>query len=547
MRGWPLTLSIALCGTLVGPIQTADAVVGGTTEIRVAVLLVNFTRQPSEPWTRQFVHDIYFGAEGSVAAYYAELSNGRVSITGSVFGYLTIAADTSRCAYKSWGTAARDAARAGGIDLAAYSTIVYAFPYQPVCWWGGYARTGSSAGPGRDTWINGLFSLYLASHELGHNLGADHAGSISCTDGGEPVAFSATCRTYAYGDPYDTMGYTGQRHMHAWHRWKLGLLDPDEVATVSESGRYLIAPAEARGADPRLIRIPRASGDYYVLELRQTYGEFDDFPAGSPAINGISIRIVRDTGHVPSKLIDTTPATCTFIDAPLTVGQTFADAVNHIAITTLSVGPTGAEVRIQTNYQGSAAGPSTTMGIVATDTSPPGTPRSVLARMTTGRWVEISWAAAADDNGVDHYVVRADGNVVGRTCDLVLEDIVVEDARTYEFSVRAVDLAGNAGPPASVRITIPDVTSPSSARRVRASATSAATIRLVWKAATDNTAVDRYRLHRDGTRIADLGADVLTYSDRSLAPGRSYRYTLTAIDAAGNASVPIKVRATTPQ
>jgi len=43
-----LALFIALCSTPLGPPPGVDAGAADPTEIRVAVLLVNFTRQPSE-------------------------------------------------------------------------------------------------------------------------------------------------------------------------------------------------------------------------------------------------------------------------------------------------------------------------------------------------------------------------------------------------------------------------------------------------------------------------------------------------------------------
>jgi len=52
--------------------------------MRVAVLLVNFTNQPSETFNKEAVERLYFTGERSVAAY----SEGRMQVTGRVFGYL---------------------------------------------------------------------------------------------------------------------------------------------------------------------------------------------------------------------------------------------------------------------------------------------------------------------------------------------------------------------------------------------------------------------------------------------------------------------------
>lgn len=58
---------------------------------------------------------------------------------------------------------------------------------------------------------------------------------------------------------------------------------------------------------------------------------------------------------------------------------------------------------------------------------------------------------------------------------------------------------------------------------------------LRWQASTDDVAVDRYEVLRDGAVVADDVADVV-YVDTTASPGTSYTYEVRAVDAAGNAS-----------
>ena len=59
-----------------------------------------------------------------------------------------------------------------------------------------------------------------------------------------------------------------------------------------------------------------------------------------------------------------------------------------------------------------------------------------------------------------------------------------------------------------------------------------------WRAATDNVGVAFYRVMKNGRILTDVDASARSYRDDS--PGSGYlRYSVTAFDAAGNASRPL--------
>jgi chitodextrinase len=60
------------------------------------------------------------------------------------------------------------------------------------------------------------------------------------------------------------------------------------------------------------------------------------------------------------------------------------------------------------------------------------------------------------------------------------------------------------------------------------------TVNLRWTASTDNVAVVGYRIYRDGIQIGTSATN--SYSDTDVTAGETYRYTISAYDAAGNES-----------
>jgi chitodextrinase len=70
---------------------------------------------------------------------------------------------------------------------------------------------------------------------------------------------------------------------------------------------------------------------------------------------------------------------------------------------------------------------------------------------------------------------------------------------------------------------------------------------LAWQPSTDDKGVTGYRVYRDGALLATLAGTGTTYSDASVAPATTYRYQVSAVDAAGNQSTrSASVSATTP-
>jgi chitodextrinase len=485
---------------------------------QTAVILLNFTNDARQPWTPTAVSDLVFGDAASVNAYYKEVSYASTSFTGSVFGWVTIPFDNSGCRYWDWGNAAQQAL---GVDPTKYNNIVYIWPEAMSCQWAGLGTIF-----GKQSWINGYVSVRTLAHELGHNLGVHHAGSEECTENGTRVTLSTddNCTRLEYGDPFSVMGGS-TRHWTNWNRAQLGWMP--EMVTITKAGPYTVAPAEFT-VQPRLLRIARGDGTYFYVEFRQPSGAFDNFPATDPAVNGVLVRLAPDkTTVAPSALLDMTPATTTRNDAALLVGQTFADPVSGVSVTTTAVTPDGATISV--SFGGVAPPPDTTAP------SAPGTP----AATATTTSVSLTWTASTDNVGVAGYRVSRDGVPVATVATAGYTDSGLTPATAYAYAVTAYDAAGNSSAATSLSVTTPsapaDTTAPKTPSNPKALVLGTTQVALSWAASTDNVGVAAYDVYRDGAKVGDT--TLPNWFDTDLAPGSTHKYQVRARDAAGNVSL----------
>lgn len=286
---------------------------------RLAVILVNFQDNPVQPWTIGYISNLYFGPQTpNVASFYAQASFGKVIWTGDVLGWYTIPYDQSApCSLDTIRNDSEAAATAAGHDLSQYTNEQFLFPFNVNCHFSGTANW-----PGRDSWINlspancpqGSPTLncqdwHTLPHELGHNLGLDHAHSLICTDmTGSHVVFSSTCTGDELGDQFDVMGCCTPSLFSNVDRLSLGWIPLSQLVTITQSGSYMIPPLE----DPASLvyRVADGTGSYLYFENRAA-AQQPFWP--SDWLNGnLLIRRAPDIGVGPtfpfSQLLDGSPA-----------------------------------------------------------------------------------------------------------------------------------------------------------------------------------------------------------------------------------------------
>lgn len=82
-----------------------------------------------------------------------------------------------------------------------------------------------------------------------------------------------------------------------------------------------------------------------------------------------------------------------------------------------------------------------------------------------------------------------------------------------------------------------DTEAPTAPSSLTAQALSTSEVELTWGASTDNIAVDRYYIYRNGSRIDDVAIFPRSFSDTGLSANTTYSYNVSAVDDSGNESL----------
>src|SRR5437762_4338229 len=172
------------------------------------------------------------------------------------------------------------------------------------------------------------------------------------------------------------------------------------------------------------------------------------------------------------------------------------------------------------------------------DTQAPSIPTNLAASAITPTTLTLSWNAATDNVAVAGYRVYLNGTLLLSPSSTSAQIIELTPDFTRSFTVAAFDAAGNASAPsAPLSVTTPplaDTTAPTTPSGVAASALTSSSLTLSWSPATDNVGVTGYRVYRNGTLAASPSGT--SASITGLSAATTYSFTVSAVDAAGNAS-----------
>lgn len=310
--------------------------------IKVLALLVTFPDSNPTVVTKEVIIAKHFSDSSAIKTLYREMSGGKATITGDVFGWyldtLVHASDTYPELVDLEGMV-----QAFNIDLSKYNHIVEfvnARSGGAISTLGKYPLTIqgktynlSTSSVSADQYFISVYNDWdpakfdgwqgkIFVHELGHGMGLGHASGL--------INYNSSPTTQAYANWFDIMGWGGGpwaypgsnprqqgwgRHFNTCFKAKLGWLDRSSILQIYESGTYSIHPMEKMSGTRAARFSPYGDSSFAVyMEYRRPIG-FDDILASSTSSpeTGLFINLSPEiiTGEPLSSesyLVDTTPA-----------------------------------------------------------------------------------------------------------------------------------------------------------------------------------------------------------------------------------------------
>lgn len=179
------------------------------------------------------------------------------------------------------------------------------------------------------------------------------------------------------------------------------------------------------------------------------------------------------------------------------------------------------------------------------DTEAPTQPQKLHVATVTENSVKLNWEPSTDNVGVKEYQVLRDGKVVGTVPGTTFTDVKLSANTEYTYTVKAVDAAGNVSLESEAIIAktgnkVPDTEAPTQPKGLHSMGQTSSSIDLMWGPSEDNIAVDHYVVYRETSngQIKVVGtSNTTSFMDKNLQSNTTYKYTVTAVDTAGNESI----------
>jgi YD repeat-containing protein len=229
------------------------------------------------------------------------------------------------------------------------------------------------------------------------------------------------------------------------------------------------------------------------------------------------------------------------------------DTVAPYSVTWNTTGATNAAHTITAVARDAAGNTTTSTAVTATVDN--ATPTVSITAPAAGSIVNgsVTVNMNASDNaggsGISKVELYVDGTLTGTDTtspySIAWNTAAIPFGTTHALTAKAYDnvTTPNTTTSTAVNVTVNDTTPPSAPTALHTTTVLPTSIGIAWTASTDNVAVTGYQVRRGGTLLTTTAS--LSYTDSSLTPATAYSYTVTAVDAAGNASTAATLNAST--
>ena len=334
------------------------------------------------------------------------------------------------------------------------------------------------------------------------------------------------------------------------------------LAPVADSYVNQVSSGTNYGTSASLL-VKGASGS-----TEKTYLRFNTATVPAGSITGATLKVYSTTasssGYTVKSVADTTwgETTIKYSNAPAmgstitSVGSTTAGAYSSATVTgavttrgLISFGLTDPSTSIPITFdarENSTAADRPQLVVTSyalpTDTTAPSTPGGLVGTVKSGSEIDLAWNASTDNTAVAAYRVYRDGTLIATVGSTSWFDTGLAAGSTHKYTVSAVDAAGHASAQTAAlsktttNVAPIDNTKPSIPTSVHASSTGPDSVAVTWSASTDNIGVTSYTIGRNGTPISKVAGTEAGFTDVTVQPSGTATYTVTASDAAGNAS-----------
>jgi chitodextrinase len=167
----------------------------------------------------------------------------------------------------------------------------------------------------------------------------------------------------------------------------------------------------------------------------------------------------------------------------------------------------------------------------------PSTPANLSLSSPDYTSVIVSWNPSTDNTGIKGYVVCKNGSKAATTTATSYRVKGLIPGTAYSFSVKAYDIAGNYSIQSSSisGTTIQDTKAPEKPSGLNCASVSETEITLSWSPSSDNVRVKGYELYCNGEKAGSPSKPI--FNSKELVPGKSYKFSIKAVDIVGNRSM----------